>query len=451
MMNFDPWILLLFLPAAASFFWLLLNRFLASGTNTYLILQFLAVDLTLFFLSDAFYAVPGIPSELLVFTHLVSLATGPSVVPLIWMYFHKLRHRATYSTPQLLWLIIPVALVFSGTALTSTIGVERLAAFLDDLISGDPNVLDLYQGTALGHYYIWTHIVFRGVVMAELVVAAVYLAFIIVKEKVSFKNYFAYERHDASIRQFEIQLFTLIIPAAFLISKVSLPKYYLDDHLWVSIIQAVVVTWGYFSFMLHSLAGERKTITKIQFRHIMMYNYNPSTKGPIIEIMMEELLEDAEQDALVRLHGRIGESIQTADDIHPKEISAVKEMLFGAVANSWDDSLLTRFQTLMLNEQLFLQPGLSLQDMAQKLHTNKTYVSKLVNNTYNMGFPELLNTLRIDYAEQYIMNHPNARQEEIAKACGFLSASSFNNIFRKITGMTPKMWMLSMDNKRNAQ
>ncbi|MBO4635024.1 MAG: AraC family transcriptional regulator [Bacteroidales bacterium] len=34
----------------------------------------------------------------------------------------------------------------------------------------------------------------------------------------------------------------------------------------------------------------------------------------------------------------------------------------------------------------------------------------------------------------------NASQEEIAKACGFFSASSFNGTFKRITGYTPKVW-----------
>ena len=59
----------------------------------------------------------------------------------------------------------------------------------------------------------------------------------------------------------------------------------------------------------------------------------------------------------------------------------------------------------------------------------------------------LLNILRIDYAEQYILNHPEAKQAEIAQACGFLSASSFNNMFKKVTGLTPKMWLATGEGK----
>ena len=102
---------------------------------------------------------------------------------------------------------------------------------------------------------------------------------------------------------------------------------------------------------------------------------------------------------------------------------------------------MSRFQQLMKEEQLYLKPGLSLGDVAERLGSNKTYISKMVNNTYNMGFPELLNVLRVDYAQHYIVLHKDAKQDQIAEACGFFSASSFNNTFKRVTGMTPKMWL----------
>ena len=94
----------------------------------------------------------------------------------------------------------------------------------------------------------------------------------------------------------------------------------------------------------------------------------------------------------------------------------------------------------MQNERLFLKPGLTLGEVAGRLGTNKTYLSKMVNQTYKVGFPEMLNILRVDYAQHYIRKHADASQEEIAKACGFLSASSFNSTFKRITGFTPKVW-----------
>ena len=94
----------------------------------------------------------------------------------------------------------------------------------------------------------------------------------------------------------------------------------------------------------------------------------------------------------------------------------------------------------MTDDQLFLQPGLSLDTVAARLKSNKTYISKMVNQTYGIGFPEVLNILRVDYAQQYMRKHDGASQEETARASGFLSASSFNTVFKRITGYTPKVW-----------
>ena len=106
-----------------------------------------------------------------------------------------------------------------------------------------------------------------------------------------------------------------------------------------------------------------------------------------------------------------------------------------------EDRLKTRFEKLIITDQLFLKQGIRISDIAAMLDTNRTYVSRLVNNTYNMSFSDYINTLRIDYAEQYLLQHKDAKQSDLAAACGFPNASSFNNIFKKITGVTPKIWL----------
>lgn len=111
-----------------------------------------------------------------------------------------------------------------------------------------------------------------------------------------------------------------------------------------------------------------------------------------------------------------------------------------------EEDLRIRFEDLIVTEQLFLKQGIRISDIATMLDTNRTYVSRLVNNTYNMSFSDYINTLRIDYAEQYLLHHRDARQSDIAEACGFPNASAFNNIFKKITGVTPKIWLASNNN-----
>ncbi|MBP5336961.1 MAG: AraC family transcriptional regulator [Bacteroidales bacterium] len=102
--------------------------------------------------------------------------------------------------------------------------------------------------------------------------------------------------------------------------------------------------------------------------------------------------------------------------------------------------LTSRFEQLFFEEKAFLEPGLTLQPLAARLFTNKTYLSRLINDTYHLSFPELLNTVRVDYAQRYMREHPGARQDEIARASGFLNAPTFSRVFKRIAGTTPKTW-----------
>ena len=438
----------LFLPAFTCIFWIVLYFFIARRTSTFWILTVLSVVLMLYLGADAIYVYPDRDIHYVVYSHLLSILAGPSFLPLLWMYFHKLRTRKRFHTAHFIWVIVPFSLFFATLAITTVIGTDKVANFLTRLYTEGPQVAGEYRGQLEWYYYIWASLGYRILEGLEILIATVYVIVYRVKHRISFINVWRYFRNGESIRVLELQLSTMILAAIYIFSKVFFFKDIFDTHPWVAIGQAFLVSTWYFVFMMCALLGEKKRITLVQAQHVMFYNYNEANKGPIIEIMMEELLDEAEQDALLRFREKVGENLQL-ESLSPGEISAVKEKLFSSVAGSWDDSLLARFQNLMVNEQLFLQPSLSLQDIADRLHTNKTYISKLVNNTFNLGFPELLNTLRIDYAEQYLLNHRDAKQTDVAKACGFLSASSFNNVFKKVTGVTPKVWLAAND-KNNA-
>ena len=80
-----------------------------------------------------------------------------------------------------------------------------------------------------------------------------------------------------------------------------------------------------------------------------------------------------------------------------------------------------------------------INDELERLHMSYMFMLKYLEQ--GIGFSELINIMRIDYAEQYILNNRSAKQAEIAEACGFISASAFNSVFKKVTGITPKAWV----------
>ena len=104
------------------------------------------------------------------------------------------------------------------------------------------------------------------------------------------------------------------------------------------------------------------------------------------------------------------------------------------------DLLSTRFEQVFFEEKAYLEPGLTLQQLAARLYTNKTYLSRLVNDTCHTSFPDLVGRLRVDFARQYILAHPGARLDEIARASGFRNLPDFCRVFKRMTGLTPKAW-----------
>lgn len=97
----------------------------------------------------------------------------------------------------------------------------------------------------------------------------------------------------------------------------------------------------------------------------------------------------------------------------------------------------TDFERLVFERKAFLEPHLTVTEVARRLQTNKTYISRLVNETYGTPFPDLINTLRVRHAQEYRAQHPGARQQEIAAACGFSSVSFFSRVFKQVTGTPP--------------
>lgn len=103
------------------------------------------------------------------------------------------------------------------------------------------------------------------------------------------------------------------------------------------------------------------------------------------------------------------------------------------------NQLIAKLKELMNEEKLFLKSDLTLSDLAKSLQTNTAYLSRVINDEFAMNFSNFLNKYRIEEAQKLIENHKLDVMtfEGIAKSCGFLSRSSFNQAFKKFTGMTP--------------
>ena len=102
------------------------------------------------------------------------------------------------------------------------------------------------------------------------------------------------------------------------------------------------------------------------------------------------------------------------------------------------NDLMTHFTTEMIENHLFTDPSLTVASMADRLGTNRTYLSKAINETTGKSFTQLVNEYRIRQAIAEISDlAANKPLKQIAVEVGFSSLSTFYNTFQASTGMTP--------------
>lgn len=102
-----------------------------------------------------------------------------------------------------------------------------------------------------------------------------------------------------------------------------------------------------------------------------------------------------------------------------------------------------------IEDEGYLRPGLTIKELADTLHTNRTYLSGYINTSLNTTFRDWITRLRIDYAKQRMTSHPEQKIAEIAEASGFMSQSHFMKTFKDKEGCSPAKWKKAQKNIHN--
>jgi AraC-like DNA-binding protein len=107
-----------------------------------------------------------------------------------------------------------------------------------------------------------------------------------------------------------------------------------------------------------------------------------------------------------------------------------------------DTELTNSLEKLFKEEKLYTDNSITLNILAEKLKTNRTYLSREINKKYQCNFNQLINKYRIKEARKILLTekYKNYTIEGIAQEVGFNSKSSFNAAFKSYTGITPSYY-----------
>lgn len=89
-----------------------------------------------------------------------------------------------------------------------------------------------------------------------------------------------------------------------------------------------------------------------------------------------------------------------------------------------------------VEDEMFLNPELVMQDVANKIGVNRTYLSSLLNNQLDTTFYDYVNGFRTEYAENLLRTTGN-KIGSIAQDSGFNSFNTFLYYFNKKYGCNP--------------
>ncbi|KAB8151578.1 helix-turn-helix domain-containing protein [Kordia sp. TARA_039_SRF] len=147
----------------------------------------------------------------------------------------------------------------------------------------------------------------------------------------------------------------------------------------------------------------------------------------------EEAVKKAKEEKIV-----IDELVQ--DETTSKEVEIIDET---------KAKLLKKLQNFE-DKELYLSKNSSLNDVAKKLKTNTSYLSKLVNAHKGKSFTAYITDLRVNYAIRRLKEDKKFRSytiDSIARDIGFNRSESFSRAFKNKTGLYPSYYIKKLDSQ----
>ena len=108
------------------------------------------------------------------------------------------------------------------------------------------------------------------------------------------------------------------------------------------------------------------------------------------------------------------------------------------------ERLFARIKQVMDDIHIICQPDFSLQSLADLVSSNYKYVSQVVNEYYGKSFKQVLNEQRVREACRQLNDTEQFGHltiEAIAANLGFNSRSNFTVTFKRITGISPSVFL----------
>lgn len=176
------------------------------------------------------------------------------------------------------------------------------------------------------------------------------------------------------------------------------------------------------------------------WRHSTIVKYKNKMLAKFIN---EKLARKEDADELL-IEEETEDPVVVPLDLEPDEESSEKnDLSLDEVSENHDEEeaenkkIFKDLNRIVVQDQLYLSPELSREDLAQIVHLNNARFARMIKENTGTNFNGYVNELRINYAIELLKRHPNYTIRAIADEAGFNSTPILYSMFKKKTGMTP--------------
>ncbi|WP_459454480.1 helix-turn-helix domain-containing protein [Aquirufa sp. Wall-65K1] len=115
------------------------------------------------------------------------------------------------------------------------------------------------------------------------------------------------------------------------------------------------------------------------------------------------------------------------------------------------DELAERIVEIMVQSKPYLNPKLTLNDLANQLNVSPHVMSKTLNDSFQKNFFDFINTYRTEAFKEKLDDpkFQNYTFLAVAFEAGFNSKTAFNRSFKRVTGQSPSEYLQSINQSEN--
>ena len=356
--------------------------------------------LAAYYICDANHLAPSPDYRRLVVLEIVSQFSSLAVFPLVCIYIRSLFDDSPVSWAAYLLLIPALVLGVATIAITSVLGIGICSNLIKMFDLG--MMSSVHLSVLESSYVVLIHKAYNLALIVSFSASVVYMSSRLYLGKFKFTHVSDFLRgHKYSYVSNILCIFFIILCILMSLRFILGVSWLSDNTVWTSVLSLltaiVLFITGYLA-AIPSLPGGYLNMERV------MHPF--------------DVMKQSRQEYLAGLN---------SGPVAGRQLSGY-------------DKLMDSFQQLMVKEQGFLNPAMTIDEISRQLNTNRTYVSRLVNIYQGMPFRDYLNKLRIDYAKQLMMDEPDAVIDYIAAKSGFQSSTQFIRKFRETEGVTPTVW-----------